>query len=197
MHPPWNQLYKNKLQKIYIQDLEIYFPQVCLSSLLKAKARATKLLFFQQWCPLLSNMTPINTFYWLDLRLTSMYKLHLLALKFDLEICALSVFFKSISLVVLVIDPKSEDSIKRDGPLGFPYFVCRHTHTHSAMAGEMFLYWGSGSIPCWKPMIVLEEKGFGGYKNKLVSFSNKEHKGEDVLKLNPRGQVGIWLKKSQ
>ena len=40
-------------------------------------------------------------------------------------------------------------------------------------------------------MIVLEEKGFGGYKNKLVSFSNKEHKGEDVLKLNPRGQVGI------
>lgn len=43
-------------------------------------------------------------------------------------------------------------------------------------------------------MIVLEEKGFGGYKNKLVSFSNKEHKGEDVLKLNPRGQVGILFK---
>lgn len=38
-------------------------------------------------------------------------------------------------------------------------------------------------------MIVLEEKGFGGYKNKLITFSNKEHKGEDVLKLNPRGQV--------
>lgn len=57
------------------------------------------------------------------------------------------------------------------------------------MADNMFLFWGSGSIPCWKPMIVLEEKGFGGYKNKLITFSNKEHKGEDVLKLNPRGQV--------
>uniref|UniRef100_K1QJ85 Glutathione S-transferase A n=1 Tax=Magallana gigas TaxID=29159 RepID=K1QJ85_MAGGI len=57
------------------------------------------------------------------------------------------------------------------------------------MAENMFLFWGSGSIPCWKPMIVLEEKGFGGYKNKLITFSNKEHKGEDVLKLNPRGQV--------
>ncbi|XP_061177605.1 glutathione S-transferase A-like [Saccostrea echinata] len=57
------------------------------------------------------------------------------------------------------------------------------------MAENMFLYWGSGSIPCWKPMIVLEEKGFGGYKNKLITFSKKEHKGEDILKLNPRGQV--------
>ncbi|XP_062582101.1 glutathione S-transferase A-like [Saccostrea cucullata] len=57
------------------------------------------------------------------------------------------------------------------------------------MAENMFLYWGSGSIPCWKPMIVLEEKGFGGYKNKLITFSKKEHKGEDVMKLNPRGQV--------
>ncbi|XP_065941583.1 glutathione S-transferase A-like isoform X4 [Magallana gigas] len=57
------------------------------------------------------------------------------------------------------------------------------------MAENMFLFWGSGSIPCWKPMIVLEEKGFGGYKNKLITFSNKEQKGEDILKLNPRGQV--------
>ncbi|ESO86095.1 hypothetical protein LOTGIDRAFT_195517 [Lottia gigantea] len=57
------------------------------------------------------------------------------------------------------------------------------------MASNMYLIWGSGSIPCWKAMLVLEEKGFGGYPNKLVSFSNKEHKGEDVMKLNPRGQV--------
>lgn len=54
--------------------------------------------------------------------MTSIYQLHLLALKFDLEIYALSVFLKSIPLVVLEIDPKSEDSIKRDGPLEFPYF---------------------------------------------------------------------------
>lgn len=38
-------------------------------------------------------------------------------------------------------------------------------------------------------MIVLEEKGLSGYGQKLVSFSEKEHKGEEVLKLNPRGQM--------
>ena len=38
-------------------------------------------------------------------------------------------------------------------------------------------------------MIVLEEKGLQGYESKLVSFEKKEHKGEDVMKLNPRGQV--------
>uniref|UniRef100_A0A8W8NBR6 GST C-terminal domain-containing protein n=1 Tax=Magallana gigas TaxID=29159 RepID=A0A8W8NBR6_MAGGI len=65
------------------------------------------------------------------------------------------------------------------------------------MAENMFLFWGSGSIPCWKPMIVLEEKGFGGYKNKLITFSNKEHKGEDVLKLNPRGQCTYTDKGTQ
>ena len=57
------------------------------------------------------------------------------------------------------------------------------------MASNMFLYWGSGSVPCWRPMIVLEEKGLQGYGNKMISFSNKEHKGEDVTKLNSRGQV--------
>ncbi|XP_062582103.1 glutathione S-transferase A-like [Saccostrea cucullata] len=60
------------------------------------------------------------------------------------------------------------------------------------MATNMFLYWGSGSIPCWKAMIVLEEKGFGGYKNKLIEFSKQEHKGPDVLKLNPRGQMPVF-----
>lgn len=53
----------------------------------------------------------------------------------------------------------------------------------------MFLYWGSGSVPCWKPMIVLEEKGLKGYGNKLISFGEKEHKSEPVTKINPRGQV--------
>ncbi|XP_046546349.1 glutathione S-transferase A-like [Haliotis rubra] len=57
------------------------------------------------------------------------------------------------------------------------------------MASNMFLYWGSGSIPCWKPMLVLEEKGLSGYKNKRISFSDKEHKSEEITKLNPRGQV--------
>jgi len=57
------------------------------------------------------------------------------------------------------------------------------------MASEMFLYWGSGSPPCWRPMLVLEEKGLSGYPNKLLSFEKKEHKSEEVLKWNPRGQV--------
>ncbi|XP_002731468.2 glutathione S-transferase A-like [Saccoglossus kowalevskii] len=57
------------------------------------------------------------------------------------------------------------------------------------MASEFFLYWGSGSSPCWRVMITLEEKGLSGYGNKLVSFEKSEHKSEDILKLNPRGQV--------
>ena len=55
----------------------------------------------------------------------------------------------------------------------------------------MFLYWGSGSAPCWRVMLALEEKGLSGYQNKLVSFEKKEHKSEEILKWNPRGQVGI------
>ncbi|XP_045165511.2 glutathione S-transferase A-like [Mercenaria mercenaria] len=55
---------------------------------------------------------------------------------------------------------------------------------------NMFLWWGSGSAPCWRPMIVLAEKGlWENLPNKQISFSNKEHKGEEILKLNPRGQV--------
>ncbi|XP_048247836.1 glutathione S-transferase A-like [Haliotis rufescens] len=57
------------------------------------------------------------------------------------------------------------------------------------MSSNMFLYWGSGSIPCWKAMIALEEKGLAGYPNKKISFGDKEHKSEEILKLNPRGQV--------
>ncbi|KAK6167898.1 hypothetical protein SNE40_021826 [Patella caerulea] len=57
------------------------------------------------------------------------------------------------------------------------------------MASNMFLYWGTGSVPCWKAMIALEEKGFGGYPNQLISFDNEENKADYVTKLNPRGQV--------
>ena len=39
-------------------------------------------------------------------------------------------------------------------------------------------------------MITLEEKGLSGYKSHMISFSKKEHKEENVTKLNPRGQVG-------
>lgn len=56
------------------------------------------------------------------------------------------------------------------------------------MSDEIFLYWGSGSIPCWRLQIVLEEKGLK-YGEKLLSFDQKEHKSEEIMSLNPRGQL--------
>lgn len=65
-----------------------------------------------------------------------------------------------------------------------------HYYRVPAMAAkDIFLYWVSGSPPCWVVMAVLEEKGLSGYGNKLVSFSDMEHKSEEIIKLNPRGQV--------
>ncbi|XP_066524444.1 glutathione S-transferase rho [Hoplias malabaricus] len=57
------------------------------------------------------------------------------------------------------------------------------------MSSDMLLLWGSGSPPCWRVMIALEEKQLQGYKHKLLSFEKKEHKGQEVLELNPRGQL--------
>ncbi|XP_041100675.1 glutathione S-transferase A-like isoform X1 [Polyodon spathula] len=57
------------------------------------------------------------------------------------------------------------------------------------MASSMFLYWGSGSPPCWRVMIALEEKNLQGYKQKLLSFEKNEHKSEAVMAINPRGQL--------
>ncbi|MBN3291661.1 GSTA transferase, partial [Polypterus senegalus] len=56
-------------------------------------------------------------------------------------------------------------------------------------ASNMFLYWGSGSPPCWRIMIALEEKNLQGYQNKMLSFEKKEHKSDEVLAINPRGQL--------
>lgn len=53
----------------------------------------------------------------------------------------------------------------------------------------MMLYWGSGSPPCWRVLIALEEKNLQGFQHKLLSFDKGEHKSEEVMKLNPRGQV--------
>lgn len=57
------------------------------------------------------------------------------------------------------------------------------------MASDMYLIWGSGSPPCWRIMIALEEKNLQGYKHKMVSFEKGEHKSKEVLDINPRGQV--------
>ncbi|KAJ8267275.1 hypothetical protein COCON_G00124470 [Conger conger] len=57
------------------------------------------------------------------------------------------------------------------------------------MAKDMILYWGSGSPPCWRVMIALEEKGLQGYHHKLLSFEKQEHKSKEVMDINPRGQL--------
>lgn len=58
------------------------------------------------------------------------------------------------------------------------------------MAEDMFLLWGSGSPPCWRVMIALEEKNLQGYQHKVLSFEKGEHKSKEVFDVNPRGQVG-------
>ncbi|XP_029919766.1 glutathione S-transferase A-like [Myripristis murdjan] len=57
------------------------------------------------------------------------------------------------------------------------------------MAKSMSLLWGAGSPPCWRVMIALEEKRLQGYKHKLLSFEKGEHKSQEVLDINPRGQL--------
>ncbi|XP_007559852.1 PREDICTED: glutathione S-transferase A-like [Poecilia mexicana] len=57
------------------------------------------------------------------------------------------------------------------------------------MAKSMHLLWGSGSAPCWRLMITLEEKKLQGYQQKLLSFEKMEHKSKEVLEINPRGQL--------
>ncbi|XP_008285827.1 glutathione S-transferase A-like [Stegastes partitus] len=57
------------------------------------------------------------------------------------------------------------------------------------MAKDMTLLWGSGSPPCWRIMIMLEEKQLKGYNQKLLSFEKMEHKSKEVMDMNPRGQL--------
>ncbi|XP_034560798.1 glutathione S-transferase A-like [Notolabrus celidotus] len=57
------------------------------------------------------------------------------------------------------------------------------------MAKDMTLLWGSGSPPCWRVQIALEEKNLQGYNQKLLSFEKMEHKSKEVMDMNPRGQL--------
>lgn len=45
--------------------------------------------------------------------------------------------------------------------------------------------------PCWWVMITLEEKKLQGYKHRVLSFEKGEHKSQEVLEINLRGQVGV------
>ncbi|XP_072226259.1 glutathione S-transferase A-like [Leuresthes tenuis] len=57
------------------------------------------------------------------------------------------------------------------------------------MAKDMTLLWGSGSPPCWRVQVTLEEKNLQGYNQKQLSFEKMEHKSQQVLDINPRGQL--------
>ncbi|RVE66403.1 hypothetical protein OJAV_G00106910 [Oryzias javanicus] len=64
------------------------------------------------------------------------------------------------------------------------------------MAKDMTLLWGSGSPPCWRVQIALEEKNLQGYNQKLLSFEKGEHKSKEVLEINPRGQLPAFKHKN-
>uniref|UniRef100_A0A3B5B237 Glutathione S-transferase A-like n=1 Tax=Stegastes partitus TaxID=144197 RepID=A0A3B5B237_9TELE len=57
------------------------------------------------------------------------------------------------------------------------------------MAESMRLLWGSGSPPCWRVMIALEEKNLQGYESKVLSFEEGGHKSPEVLEINPRAEL--------
>uniref|UniRef100_A0A3Q1F1E3 Glutathione S-transferase A-like n=1 Tax=Acanthochromis polyacanthus TaxID=80966 RepID=A0A3Q1F1E3_9TELE len=48
------------------------------------------------------------------------------------------------------------------------------------MAKDMTLLWGSGSPPCWRVQLMLEEKQLQGYNQKLLSFEKMEHKSQEL-----------------
>ena len=72
------------------------------------------------------------------------------------------------------------------------------------MAENRVIHWFSGSTPCFKALFALEEKRLE-YESKLLDFSKstlrstrpyrhdssraEEHKSEEVLAINPRGQL--------
>jgi len=67
--------------------------------------------------------------------------------------------------------------------------VTQHYKEREYDGSLITLWWGSGSPPCWRVMICLEEKGLKNYTSKLISFGAREHKGADIMAINPRGQV--------
>lgn len=93
------------------------------------------------------------------------------------------------------------DDIQSSLPLG--RFSASCAYDGRVSPDDMMLYWASGSPFCWRLMITLEEKGLSGYKEKLLTMSKKENKTEEVLALNPRGQVptfkhgGVVINESQ
>lgn len=61
-----------------------------------------------------------------------------------------------------------------------------------AKPGELTVYWGSGSPPCWRVLSALQEKGLK-YKSQLITFDSGVLKTAPFLALNPRGLVPILV----
>ncbi|KAK9788278.1 hypothetical protein WJX73_002453 [Symbiochloris irregularis] len=55
-------------------------------------------------------------------------------------------------------------------------------------SANRILFWGSGSAPAWRVQVLLKEKKLD-FTSKQVEFSKNGHKSEEIIKLNPRGQV--------
>ena len=69
-------------------------------------------------------------------------------------------------------------------------------HCMMSKLKDMILFWGAGSAPCWRAMACLNEKELHDrLESKEMDFDKNEHKSEEVMKLNPRGQVRDRLKR--
>ena len=53
---------------------------------------------------------------------------------------------------------------------------------------KLEIFWGSGSPFAWRVLMAAELKGID-YVSHQLSFSEKEHKAPDYLKISPRGEV--------
>ncbi|CAF4586941.1 unnamed protein product [Rotaria sp. Silwood1] len=58
-----------------------------------------------------------------------------------------------------------------------------------SLKDDIYLYWASGSIPCWRVQIALSEKQIINYKHQMISLDQNEHKMKPIIDENPRGQI--------
>jgi len=52
------------------------------------------------------------------------------------------------------------------------------------------IYWGAGSPHSWRVLLGLEVKGLK-YDSKLLEFSKQEQRSDNMLEMNPRGQLPV------
>jgi len=65
-------------------------------------------------------------------------------------------------------------------------------HATADPACQRVLYWGSGSPPAWRARLCLEEKKIQ-YRSVMLSFEKQDHRTPQILSLNPRGMVPIFV----